>query len=319
MEINSLKSLIDNSNNILVASHLNPDGDNLGSITAMYLTLKKYGKNVFLIEDDEVPASLKFLPGINAMIKSKKIKEDADLFITLDCADMERLGNAKELFLNAKHTLNIDHHSTNTRFAEFNIVDDKSPATGEILFEILTYLGYELDKDIATCIYTSISSDTGSFKYDSVRKSTFEIAAKLMDYDININDIAVNLYQNRSLQKTELLLRALNRLELYEDNKIGIVSINDSDMEECNAKKSDSDGIVEFVRDISTVELAILLKEKGSVVRLSTRSKSYVDCTKIASKFGGGGHIRAAGATIESNLELAKEEVLKYAIKEIRK
>lgn len=319
MENNKLKSLIDNANSIYIASHINPDGDNLGSITGMYLALKKYGKNVFLIEDDEIPDAQKFLPAIKDMVRSETLSKDVDLFITLDCADINRLGAAKELFNSAKNTVNIDHHSTNTRFADLNIVDENSPATGETLYQILKDIDLELDQDSATCIYTAISSDTGSFKYDSVRKSTFLIAAELLDYGVNINDVAVNLYQNRSLAKTNLLLKVMDTLELYNDNKIGVVVLTDEDIKSCNARKSDADGIVEFVRDISTVELAILLKDKKENVRLSTRSKSYIDVTNIASKFGGGGHIRAAGATINLNIDEAKKEVLKYALEEFKK
>lgn len=320
MEISKLKSLIDNSNKIYIASHINPDGDNLGSINAMYLALKKYKKeNIYLIEDDEIPDAHKFLPANKYMVKSKDLENNADLFISLDCADIDRLASAKFLFEGAKNTVSIDHHSTNTRFADLNIVDEASPATGETLYEVLKELNLEIDKDIATSLYSAISSDTGSFKYDSTRKETFLIAAELMDYNINLNEIAVNLYQKRSLGKTKLLLKVMDSLELYEDNKLGIVVLTDEDIKSCNARKSDADGIVEFVRDISTVELAIMLKEKSDCIRFSSRSKSYVDVTKIASKFGGGGHIRAAGATIYSDIKTAKEEVLKYAIEELRK
>lgn len=319
MEINKVKSLIEDANNIYIASHVSPDGDNLGSITAMYLQLKKNDKNVFLIEDDEIPDAQKFLPAICEMVRSSELEKNPDLFITLDCADINRLGSAKELFESAKNTINIDHHSTNTRFADVNIVDEKSPATGETLYEVLKALNYEINKDIATCLYTAISSDTGSFKYDSVRKSTFLIAAELLEYGVNINEVAVNLYQNRSIEKTNLLLKVMDTLELHLDNKIGLVILTDEDIKNCGAKKSDADGIVEFVRDISTVELAILLKEKKDSVRLSTRSKSYIDVTNIAAKFGGGGHIRASGATINLDIEDAKKEVLKYAIEEFSK
>lgn len=315
METTKFKKLIDDSKIIYIASHLNPDGDNLGSITGMYSALVEYGKCVHLIIDDEVPVAERFLPNIDKSVNSSTLTKNPDLFITLDCADIDRLSlGSKELFLSAKNTINIDHHSTNTMFADVNIVDTKSPATGETLFGTLKEANIPLNKDSATSLYTAISSDTGSFKYDSVRKSTFLIAAELLDFNININEVAVNLYQNRSLAKTNLLIKAMNTLELYSDGKIGIVCITDKDIEECNADKSDADGIVEFVRDIDTVELAILLKEKSDCVRLSTRSKSYIDVTKIAGKFNGGGHIRASGATINLPINKAKEEVLKHSL-----
>ena len=316
---NNIKSLIDSADSIYVASHMNPDGDNLGSIAAMYLSLKKYGKNVYLIENDEIPAAQKFLPCLEESVKSDELSENPDLFITLDCGDLDRIGRAKELFLSAEKTLNIDHHKTNTEFADINIVDIDSPATGETLYCVLKESDLPIDREVATCLYEAIYSDTGSFKYDSVRKSTFIIASELLEYGVDINEVAINLYQNRSLEKTNLLIHAMNTLELYEDNRIGLVTVSDDDIINFGAKNSDSDGIVEFVRDISTVELAVFLKDKKDSVKLSLRSKTHVDATVIASAFGGGGHIRAAGATIHMPLEEAKREVLKLAVMELNK
>lgn len=315
---NSIKNIIDSSDLIYIASHLNPDGDNLGSLAAMYLALKNYGKNVYMIENDEIPVAQRFLPGLNEAVKSSELKGKPDLFITLDCADLERIGeDAIKLFLSAEKTINIDHHKTNTNFADINIVDFNAPATGEILYKVLKDSDIELNREIATCIYEAISSDTGSFKYDSVRKSTFIAASELLDYDIDINEIAINLYQNRSIEKTNLLIHAMNSLEFYADNKIAFVTLSDDDIRNFNASKSDADGIVEFIRDISTVEIAIFLKDKKDSVKLSLRSKTKVDATKIASYFGGGGHIRAAGATINLPFTEAKKKVIELAEMEL--
>lgn len=315
---NSIKNIIDSSDLIYIASHLNPDGDNLGSLAAMYLALKNYGKNVYMIENDEIPVAQRFLPGLNEAVKSSELKGKPDLFITLDCADLERIGeDAMKLFLSAEKTINIDHHKTNTNFADINIVDFNAPATGEILYKVLKDSDIELNREIATCIYEAISSDTGSFKYDSVRKSTFIAASELLDYDIDINEIAINLYQNRSIEKTNLLIHAMNSLEFYADNKIAFVTLSDDDIRNFNASKSDADGIVEFIRDISTVEIAIFLKDKKDSVKLSLRSKTKVDATKIASYFGGGGHIRAAGATINLPFTEAKKKVIELAEMEL--
>lgn len=315
---NSIKNIIDSSDLIYIASHLKPDGDNLGSLAAMYLALKNYGKNVYMIENDEIPVAQRFLPGLNEAVKSSELKGKPDLFITLDCADLERIGeDAIKLFLSAEKTINIDHHKTNTNFADINIVDFNAPATGEILYKVLKDSDIELNREIATCIYEAISSDTGSFKYDSVRKSTFIAASELLDYDIDINEIAINLYQNRSIEKTNLLIHAMNSLEFYADNKIAFVTLSDDDIRNFNASKSDADGIVEFIRDISTVEIAIFLKDKKDSVKLSLRSKTKVDATKIASYFGGGGHIRAAGATINLPFTEAKKKVIELAEMEL--
>lgn len=310
-----LKKLIYESENIAVASHLNPDGDNLGSVTAMVGMLKKLGKNAVYVLDDTIPNSFKFLPNLSYAKSPDNINNVFDLFIALDSSDENRMGeNIKKIFKASKKTINIDHHFSNTKFADLNIVDDKSPATCEVLARIFESLDLKLNKEIATSLFTGLSTDTGSFKYSSVNSNTFLIASNLFKYDIDINEVTVNVYQSRSRQKTDLLIRAMNSIEYFDNDKIAVVFVTKDDMEKSKAEKADADGIVEFVRDIDTVELAVLLKEKDDCIRLSLRSKSYIDCTKVASKFNGGGHVRASGGTINNtDLNKAKEDVVKVA------
>ncbi|MDY3903317.1 bifunctional oligoribonuclease/PAP phosphatase NrnA [Peptoniphilus sp.] len=310
-----LKNLINESENIAVASHLNPDGDNLGSVTAMVGMLKKLGKKAVYVLDDTIPNSFKFLPNLSYAKSPDKINNAFDLFIALDSSDENRMGdNIKKIFETSKKTVNIDHHFSNTKFADLNIVDDKSPATCEVLARIFETLDLELNKDIATSLFTGLSTDTGSFKYSSVNSNTFLIASNLFKYDIDINEVTVNVYQSRSRQKTDLLIRAMNSIEYFDNDKIAVVFVTKDDMIKSKAEKADADGIVEFVRDIDSVELAVLLKEKDDCIRLSLRSKSYLDCTKVASKFNGGGHVRASGGTINhTDLNKAKEDVVKVA------
>ncbi|MDO5041133.1 MAG: bifunctional oligoribonuclease/PAP phosphatase NrnA, partial [Peptoniphilus sp.] len=288
MQTEKIKKVISESKNICIASHMNPDGDNLGSICAVYNYLINENKDVFLIIDDFIPKNYHFLPNINRSVKSESIDFIPDLFIALDCADIGRLGkNCRDLFLKSNCKLNIDHHKTNTNFGDFNIVDSSSPATGEVLFNLFKDLDYKLNKDIATCLYAAISSDTGSFKYDSVRPATFVAASHLLEYGIDKNEIAVNLYQKRSLEKTKLLINAVNTMELFDDDKIAVVYVDDEMIENCGAVKSDTEGIVEFIRDIDDVEVAIFMKIKKSSIKLSIRTKSHVDATKIAEFYGG--------------------------------
>lgn len=305
---------IDESDNICIGSHLNPDGDNLGSLTALYHYLKNMNKNVTWYGEDSVPDDLVFLPGIEQ--RTREVKENYDLFIALDCADINRLGQGKEVFENSKKTVNIDHHKTNTEFADLNIVGSIS-STGELLYQILDQGTMPLDTKIATGLFTAISSDTGSFKYDSTKAGTFFAAGHLMDYDIPINTISVNLYQKRSLAKTSLLIEAMKGIEYFDNEKLAIVGVSLDLIDTCHAKPSDTEGIVEFIRDIEPVEIAILLKERKKEVKVSIRTKSYANAIAIVTPFGGGGHIRAAGATILGTLEEVKEKVKKVALKEL--
>lgn len=317
-ELTILREKIYSSKRIAIASHMNPDGDNLGSKLCLYKFFINLKKEVYVIENDEVPTAEKFLPGVVNLVNSDAIDNlDFDLMIVTDCGDLERIGKASKVFHSAGFTVNIDHHPTNTNFAELNIVDEDSSAVCELIFILLKEMGFDVDKDMATCLYTGLSTDTGSFKYDSIRPETFQVAKELLEIGIDTNEIVVNLYQRRTKEKTALLLQALKTIKYYNESKIALVYICDEDIKSTGARKSDSDGIVEFVRDIDGVELAIFIKEKEDSYRLSTRSKTFVNCSDIAKKFNGGGHIRAAGGTIYKKdypkLDLAINAVIKAA------
>lgn len=313
-EITLFYQWIEESDNIIIGSHLNPDGDNLGSLTALYHYLLKLDKNVTWYGEDSVPDDLQFLPNIK--MRTTKCKEDYDLFIALDCADINRLGEGRKIFKRSNKTINIDHHKTNTNFADLNIVKDIS-STGELLYQILDQGSLSLDTEIATGLFTAISSDTGSFKYDSTKAGTFFAAGHLMEYNIPINKISVNLYQKRSLAKTSLLIEAMKDVEYLNNHEIAIVMVPLDLIDKCHGKQSDTEGIVEFIRDIEPVEIAILLKERRDEVKVSIRTKSYANAISIVIPFGGGGHVRAAGATISGNLLEVKEKIKEVALKEL--
>lgn len=316
-KINNLKKKIVEATSIGVASHIDPDGDNLGSICALKKSLEIFGKEVFLYIDDQIPRSYQFLPGVD---ESSEIETNRrhDLFFALDCADQERLGKrVGDLFDRAKTKVVIDHHLTNQGYGDLNFIEIVS-STGELLYEILKQADLPIDREVATCLYTAISSDTGSFKYDSTSSRTHEIAADLLSHQIDLNEITINLYQRRSLAKTNLLMRAMQNLKILEDGKIALTRISLDDLDKVQAEHSDTDGIVEFIRDIDGVELAIFLKDsKRSGSKISMRSKGDIDASKIAVKFGGGGHKRAAGASFNGDLDQCQEAILKVVNDEI--
>lgn len=309
-EIEQGIDLILKSKNIYIASHVQPDGDNLGSCLALGLALKKIKKNVFILKVDEIPSDFLFLPGID-MIEDFNNKDEVDLFIALDCGDEGRLGKNKNLINLANNIVNIDHHISNTNFGNVNIVDDKASATCELVYELINRMNIEIDKDIATSIYTGISTDTGSFMYDSTSSRTHEIAAELIKLDIDKNNININLYQNRSLNRTNLFINVLGTLDMYCDNQLAIVEVTNKMLEGTNTIMDDTEGIISFVRDIDTVEVALILKEKTpNQIKASIRSKRFVDVSEISLKFNGGGHKRAAGCTINEPIEIARDLLL---------
>lgn len=309
---------INKSDNIYLVSHVQPDGDNIGSLLALGLAIKRLKGNVSIIKVDDIPSDFMFLPNID-MIKEQDINKPIDLLISLDCSDLGRLGIGKEFALKANIVINIDHHISNDNFGHINIVSPSSAATAEIVYDFINKMGVLIDKDIATCLYTGISTDTGSFTYSNTSYKTHLIAAELLKTGIDADYININLYQNRSMIRTKLFIDSLNSLETYLDDKVGLVMITQDMLKQNNAKMEDTEGIISFIKGIDSVEVACLLKEMDQrEIKVSLRSKRYIDVSRICSKFNGGGHVRAAGCTIYEEILDAKKLILNEIISNFR-
>lgn len=308
-EFNDAITAINNAKSIYIASHVQPDGDNIGSLLGLGIALMKINKNVFMIKTDNIPKDFMFLPNVE-LIKDYD-ESDIDLFIALDSSDEERLGDNKELLSKAKNVINIDHHLSNTNYGDINIVDSEAAATCEIVFKLIKKLGIELDKDIAMCLYTGISTDTGSFMYENANEETHLIAAELLKVGIDKQSININIWQSNSLIKTKLFIKTLETLETYFEDKLAIVEVTRDSLRSIGASMEESEGIVSFIRDIDSVEVAIMLKEfEENEIKVSMRSKRYIDVSKVCALFGGGGHKKASGCTIRSNLKEAKKDLI---------
>lgn len=311
-----IKEAITRSKDIVIASHVSPDGDNLGSTLGLYLALKKIGKNVKILKVDTIPENYLFMDGLDEIVE---LEEDTkvETFIALDCADINRLGINKNIALNADQIINIDHHISNTKYGHLNLIESDSSSTGELIYNLLVEMKIELDQAIANCIYIAISSDTGSFRYSNTTARTHEIVGKLYEVGVDAANINIELYQSTSLNKFNLFNRAMSEIEFCFDNKVGIVLVTEEMVEKAGASMEDTEGLVESVRDIKCVELAILLKEKENETKISMRSKKVVNVSELCSEFGGGGHIRASGATIKANIRDAKVQVMEKVEKYI--
>ena len=306
----TLRDKIRRADTVAIMSHTSPDGDNLGSLDAMYGFLKGLNKNVVYLSNDDVPKDFSYLPSTKARVDVSSIDEAFALLIALDSSDVNRFGpKGKELFEKAKFTVNIDHHMSNISYADLNCVLPRATSTGEVLFRVLEAMDAEITSEMATGFYTAISTDTGSFQYDSVNGDTHRIVAKLYDAGCDHNIVVKSVYQSMSKEKLALSARVLSDLRFMADGKISIAVCRLKDMEATGAAKDDTEGIVEKARNIDGVEMAIFLKEKDDEVKLSFRSKSYLNCTEFASVFGGGGHIRASGASSKDSLDSVLEKV----------
>jgi len=317
MTLDNIKEEILNSRNIVILTHEVPDGDAIGSSLAMYLALKQIGKEVDVLSS-KVPKVYNFLPSIDVIKQDGNI-DNYDLAIALDCGDIRRLNGFSNYFEDANCRISIDHHEANTMFADYNFVNPTAPACSQILITVLKELGIEITKEIGTCLLTGIITDTGGFKYQNVTAETFEFAAELLSKGVNVSDIFRRVMQSIPKEKFELKKIATDRIELLENGKIAFTYITRKDEEQ--TKCDDHDGIVEIGRDIEGVEVSIFLRELDkNNYKISLRSNDYVNVSDICLMFNGGGHIRAAGGSINGlPLEKAKEKLVLECKKNLKK
>lgn len=308
-----IETLTNEQGKILVACHRTPDGDTLGAGLAVFLWLKALGKDVGIYCADPVPALYSFLPG------SGEVKADhqpARLFVAVDCASADRLGEAgARLLSQAAVTVSIDHHFTNTLYCQLNLVDDKAGSTAEIVAGLLLEYDQFVTSEIADCLYTGIVTDTGQFAFDYTRPESLRTAARLMECGAAFEAICARVFRRRTLSKTKLIGSALNSLRLYGQGKIALLSIDQTSLKALNATPDECESIVNFAVEIEGVEVGVLLRETQSGDwKVSLRSSGDVNVAVAARGFGGGGHKKAAGCTLAAPLAEAEQRVVDAAM-----
>lgn len=310
MTLDNILEEIKKAETIVILAHENPDGDAIGSVLAMGLALKTMGKKPDMIIR-EFPRTFNFLPGANEVKQNSDVKK-YDLAISLDCANLKRLVG-REYFEEARKTIVIDHHGTNSMYADINFVNPVSPACCEILVGMFTYFDIDINQDIGSCILTGIITDTGGFKYQGVTSETFEFTAELLRKGVNVSEIYKKALETRTRANFELLKRTLDRMEILEDGKVTFTYMTNQDKEDLNVQPGDDEGLVEIGRDIEGVEVSIFIKQKDNEnkYKISMRSNDYVNVSDICYIFGGGGHPRAAGCLIQGDIQQVKDKVLK--------
>jgi len=297
--------LLKSAQKLTIVSHVSPDGDTLGSSLALMHALRTLGKDVIMNVDDDISTVYSFLPGIEEFRRFAPDESvEADLLVIIDASSADRAGNAMEV-VKARAVLNIDHHKTNTRFADYLYLDSDAAATAEIVYSLLQEMGIGLTTDIATCIYEGIYTDTGSFKYSNTTSNTLKTAAELLNYGVNPSLISDNM-ELKSRSQVEMLRKVLETLTFLKDGKIAYIEI----APELYDHNVDTDAFISYPRYVEGVEIALLFKQvEDNLTRVSFRSKE-IDVAKIALSFGGGGHKKAAGCSIYAPMEEAKKTVL---------
>lgn len=303
---------IEESKNIIISSHINPDGDAIGSGLSLFLALKDNykNKNIRFILEDDVPSNMNFLEGAKLIEKFEDSMKNipCDLFITVDSATFERIGKTGLLKKNA-FSINIDHHHlSNPMYGDINIVKEAS-STSEIIFFVLRdILNIKIDKKVAEAIYTGIITDTGNFKYESTTKETFYVGGELIEKGIDRIKISDAIYKNKSLGAMKILGKSLSEMKVIPEKKLVYFFLKKEFAEKENIKKYETDGIVENLLEYKDCDVSVFLREiENNKIKGSMRSKNSADVNEIASIFGGGGHKRAAGFTSD----LTEEEIIK--------
>ncbi len=304
--------ILSEAGGVAIFPHISADGDAIGSCLALALALQDAGKKVVVYLEENIPSVYQFLPGVNLAGFYQPSDEAMDVNVALDTGDVGRLGTRGDIFFKAPCTVNIDHHVTNTKFALLNHVDEKSASTGEIVFNLLKKLKLKITMDIAACLYTAITTDTGAFKYSNTTADTHRIASELIETGIDISDLSQRIFENTTYTKLKLTQKAIEQLELCENDRLAVVSISQEDLRSTGATDEDCDGIVNIGRSIEGVEVSLLIKEKTpDECRINLRSKTYFDVSEIAMSFGGGGHKKAAGCSVKGNLRQVREQLVK--------
>lgn len=309
-KLTETSSFLLENDNYLIVSHVQPDGDTISSSLAMAHLLNFLGKSFVLVNQDLISGKFSYLKLLDSIKGINLIDQRFDNVITIDVADKSRAGNIDSLVNNNAKILNIDHHPTNDHFGNINLILPSAAATAEIMYDLIEHMQAPITKDIAECIYTGLLTDTGGFRYSNTSSKVMRIAAELLEHNISPSDIAEIALETITIGHIELLTNALDRLEIIEDGLICLTTIKPEDFK--NVKNNDdSEGIVNYTRNIEGVEVGILFKEaEKGIIKVSLRSKRHVDVGSLAKIFGGGGHARASGFTFIGNIEEIKEKIL---------
>ena len=310
MEITMLDKLLNKikeADKIAIFNHEHPDGDAMGSAYALKLMLIGMGKRaeVFLRDGDTQTREFSFMKGKEPC--GLKIGE-CDLKIAVDCADLERLGSfARQLYGN---TAAIDHHATHAAYSDTRVVDADAAATGEIIYDIIVALGAELTRDIANNLYVALACDTGSFKYSCTTAKTHTVAAELIKTGIDFAGISRRLFDTNSIEYLKAYKSGIERLELYSEGRIALLAFSDSDFAEIGIDERDADGLTNLPKSVEGVRVGVYIRERGRGYKVSLRSNDETDVAEIAMSFGGGGHVKASGFSLNMPLDEVKKTVV---------
>jgi phosphoesterase RecJ-like protein len=314
-----IAAILRSRHRFVVMSHMRPDGDALGCSIAMGLALKNLGKDVTVWNQDGVLEKFQFMPRSEIVTTPPSEPQDFEVAVVLDNAVQNRVGSCLGAVRHADVWINMDHHISNDRYGDLAYIDSSAPAAGQILFEFFRDQGFEVTREMADNLYVAISTDTGSFQYPSTTARTYELAAQLVGLGVNVGDLAQKMYESYPRRRLELLREVLNSLRFNAGGKIASFSLSIATVDRIGAKAEDNEGLIDYIRAVNGVIAAAFFEElPEGKVRISLRSKDpRVDVCKVCAKFGGGGHVLAAGARIAGTLAEVENRVIAAIAEEI--
>lgn len=304
------KEIIDNSKSVYVVAHINPDGDAIGSTFAIYLALKKLNKDVHVIMPS-YSTVFNFLPELDSRVDYVK-EDEYDLLIALDSSDYTRLAMSMEDYNKAKKVIMLDHHQVSRPYGDFRYINDNKSSASEIAYLFIKYLNVEIDKDMATLLYTGIMTDTGSFNYSNANSDTFRVTAELLDCGAEAVYVCKKLNDTMKESKLKLIAKTVDNMEVLYDGKMRYSYVSYDEIKALGINDEDSEGMTNYLRAVEGTEIAVYVRGRSDGTnKVSMRSGGKLDISKIAIEFGGGGHPRAAGYTMKEEVEVEKEKLIK--------
>jgi len=308
LSLDSVIQAVGSANSFLITSHVDLDGDAVGSELGLALLLERMGKKPTVVNHDVLPCHYDFLPGRHLVKSSVNEAAGVDVGVVLDCTSLERTGSVgRALAENNIPIVNIDHHSGNVSFGAVNLVRPEACATAIIILDLIRALGQSIGRDLATCLYTALVAETGSFRLSNTSAESLEVCACLAREGAGPYEIAASLFSRKSPQALRITGEALSSLEMGLDGALAMMCLRRSRIEEDGVRGEELEGIVNFAMSVRGARVGVFLRElPDSVVKVSLRSNGTVDVDKVARGFGGGGHSNAAGARIPGTLDEVK-------------
>lgn len=311
--IAEIRTAIESAASVLVVSHLDPDGDALGTQLAFGQYLRDCGKKVYLLRDSAIPDKYQFLPGIDQIVTADSVsgKVHIDTAVVLECPSPERMGTARKFLTESVTVVNIDHHRDSEEFGAVNWIDVTASSVGEMVADYFAEVGYRPSREIATQLYTAILTDTGRFRYQSTSSHTLRVAADLIECGADPRSICDQVYFSLRPTTIKLIGKVLNHVEFHEFGRICLLSLTRDMFAAAGAEEYESDGIVDYTMFNRGVIVGVLLKETANgTIKLSLRSSDGVNVAAIAAEFGGGGHFNAAGCTVTGTITQVRSTIL---------